>query len=594
MEAELLDKRQENNVEGNQNERTVCIQNLLKFLNQKQTEKEISKVTSEVEAVYKPQSKPYCFVTFKTTEARDAFIELAPSIRIKNKTIKVKSSKSNQDVFTRQKQQSMKEAKMNEKKRNKEVKIYTDIREKIIPYYQIDYNEQLTIKQDACKEIFKSIAKGVMDTVNLDFPLRRTWLNSYEDLTKDKNEDFFKLLETIKYVENWRDSPRNKIECTFGNKEGRVVIGFVLNNVNSNLEISNDLDMPTIDEGMRKMIKITEDFSNGLKSPSDDTLSLKAFDFSTKSGFFRNLAIRKSMSKNELVLKLVVNTSKDTEEYHHLVNNIKSWYSPKMLPDHEIVGFVIETYEGISNSIPNDKNSQEIVMGDRNYVYDSFMEKLFKIPIDGFFQVHLKPAETLFKEIEKILNIDENTVLLDICAGTGSFGITLGEKAKEVVFIEMESSACDMIKSNIYLNWDIKQDGNGVPNDAANTQASHELIEVNDRVLRIYNDKIENCIEEIHTLYSSKALRIIALVDPPRAGLHPSVAKTLRTFKGVDELVFVSCDFKQAKQNIISLCAEETKRVRGPPFSPLKVIPFDIFPLTPHYETVVHLKRLYE
>ena len=37
---------------------------------------------------------------------------------------------------------------------------------------------------------------------------------------------------------------------------------------------------------------------------------------------------------------------------------------------------------------------------------------------------------------------------------------------------------------------------------------------------------------------------IIAIEDPPRAGLHPDVTKALRTFIGLNKLVFVSCDLK--------------------------------------------------
>lgn len=593
MESELLDKRDEDQIEENSNERTVCIQNIIKFLNQKQTEKEIAKVAKDYESVYKPQGKTYCFVTFKTLEAKDLFMDEAPTLKIKNKSIKVKNNKSNQNINTRQKQQANKESRMDERRKNKEVKMYSDIREKIIPYYQIDYHEQLRMKEDACRDIFKSIAGAVMDTVNKDFPLRKQWLISYDEFKKDGKDDFSNMVENIKHVDDWEESPRNKMDCTFGNKDGRVVLGFVLNNVYSDLEISNDLDMPTIDKAMAKIMKITEDFANDFISTQTGEKNMRAFDFSTKEGFFRNLVVRKSMKCNELVLKLLINTSKDMPEYQSIVDQIKGYYKRDMVEGHEIVGFIIETYQGISNFIPNDKNSQELVFGDRNYVFDYFLDKKFKIPIDGFFQVHLKPAENLFKEIEKLLEIDENTVLLDICAGTGSFGITLGEKAKEVVFIEMESSACDMIKSNIYLNWNIDSANNDEQTDTQKP-LTHEIININNKIMRIYNNKIEDCIEEIHSLYSGKDLRILAIVDPPRAGLHPSVAKTLRTFKGVDELIFVSCDFKQAKQNIIALCIEESKRVRGPPFSPLKVIPFDIFPLTPHYETVIHLKRLYE
>ena len=36
--------------------------------------------------------------------------------------------------------------------------------------------------------------------------------------------------------------------------------------------------------------------------------------------------------------------------------------------------------------------------------------------------------------------------------------------------------------------------------------------------------------------------RIVAIVDPPREGLHPKVIQALRRCKGLDELVYISCN----------------------------------------------------
>jgi tRNA (uracil-5-)-methyltransferase len=39
-----------------------------------------------------------------------------------------------------------------------------------------------------------------------------------------------------------------------------------------------------------------------------------------------------------------------------------------------------------------------------------------------------------------------------------------------------------------------------------------------------------------------KGVTVIGIVDPPRSGLHPSVVTALRTCKGLDRLVYVSCN----------------------------------------------------
>ena len=42
--------------------------------------------------------------------------------------------------------------------------------------------------------------------------------------------------------------------------------------------------------------------------------------------------------------------------------------------------------------------------------------------------------------------------------------------------------------------------------------------------------------------------RMVAIVDPPRAGLHPKAVTALRAATDIKTLVYVSCDAKAAMQ----------------------------------------------
>lgn len=44
------------------------------------------------------------------------------------------------------------------------------------------------------------------------------------------------------------------------------------------------------------------------------------------------------------------------------------------------------------------------------------------------------------------------------------------------------------------------------------------------------------------TSISTNKLKFVAVVDPPRSGLLMNVAKSLRTCKGLDKLIYVSCN----------------------------------------------------
>ena len=63
----------------------------------------------------------------------------------------------------------------------------------------------------------------------------------------------------------------------------------------------------------------------------------------------------------------------------------------------------------------------------------------------------------------------------------------------------------------------------------------------------------------------------MGVVDPPRGGLHKDVLRALRTTRGLNTLVYVSCNPVSLFSNLVELCGPESKRRRGPGFVPLKI-----------------------
>jgi tRNA (uracil-5-)-methyltransferase len=49
-------------------------------------------------------------------------------------------------------------------------------------------------------------------------------------------------------------------------------------------------------------------------------------------------------------------------------------------------------------------------------------------------------------------------------------------------------------------------------------------------------------LPEISKKYSDSKNNIVGIVDPPRGGLHRDVLKALRTCRGLNKLVYVSCN----------------------------------------------------
>lgn len=45
---------------------------------------------------------------------------------------------------------------------------------------------------------------------------------------------------------------------------------------------------------------------------------------------------------------------------------------------------------------------------------------------------------------------------------------------------------------------------------------------------------------------------VIAVLDPPRNGVHASVIRAIRDAKHIDRVVYISCDSKQATDNFVA------------------------------------------
>lgn len=70
--------------------------------------------------------------------------------------------------------------------------------------------------------------------------------------------------------------------------------------------------------------------------------------------------------------------------------------------------------------------------------------------------------------------------------------------------------------------------------------------------------------------------------------------KCLRTCRGLDRLVYVSCNAQSQVRDLAFLCYQTKKKRKGPPFKVVKCVGADLFPHTSHIESIVLLERSYD
>jgi len=172
----------------------------------------------------------------------------------------------------------------------------------------------------------------------------------------------------------------------------------------------------------------------------------------------------------------------------------------------------------------------------------------FQLSHTSFFQTNTLGAEVLYSAIGEALEAPKKGRLLDLYCGTGSIGITMADRFDEVFGIEEVESAVHDAEVNAKAN--------GV-------------------VARYRCAKVEAALDDL-----GPGAHVV--VDPPRAGLHPKVAKHLAQTKA-KSLVYVACKPGSLGRDAAML-AEGGWRLEA-------LWTVDLFPHTGHIEMVARFGR---
>lgn len=172
----------------------------------------------------------------------------------------------------------------------------------------------------------------------------------------------------------------------------------------------------------------------------------------------------------------------------------------------------------------------------------------FAIHPNSFFQTNTAMAEALVGRVRALLAPRRPAVLLDLYCGVGLFGICLAGDAGRVVGVEIDPEAIEAARANAAAN--------GVANATYHAAKAESLVWETERP-------------------------DVVIVDPPRAGLHPKVVKTLLE-KLPERIVYVSCNYE-------SFCREWKELGKAYELSSVEAL--DLFPHSPHVELVSLLER---
>jgi len=292
---------------------------------------------------------------------------------------------------------------------------------------------------------------------------------------------------------------------------------------------------------------IQDQIANNILCLVQDLAKEKAippYDPITHNGFLRNLVIRKSQNTDDIMINFVT-SYEETSILQPIVKSLIKYFN---------------NIKSIVNNINSKKGNTsygeyEILLYGNPVIIEKINKYEFEISSNSFFQTNTNQAENLYSIAKKMGDFNCDDILFDLYCGTGSTSIFMSDSLKKVYGFEIVESAIDDAYRNSKRN------------------------------------KTENCIffsvnldKNFTKIIKSENLPNpnILLLDPPRAGIHPKLLKDLIQLQ-TNKIIYISCNpTTQARD--LSQFLESGYNLK-------KLAMIDMFPHTPHIETVVLITK---
>ena len=265
---------------------------------------------------------------------------------------------------------------------------------------------------------------------------------------------------------------------------------------------------------------------------------LMAYHQKSRSGFLRYLTIREGKNTQEFLFHLITTEGK-LPGINELVDEIDRAVEGRWGLVHSVTG----RKAGVAHG-----ERSRVIWG-MGYIRETIGDLTFRVSPDSFFQTNTHQGEKLYRTIREFAGLTGNEVLFDLYCGTGIIGLFCAKKARKVIGVEIVGEAIrDAVRN---AEW------NGITN------------------IRFIEGDARKILDDLPKVD-------VAVCDPPRPGLHPRVLEKLAEMEP-ERIGYVSCN-PYVMGNDLSRFIEYL-------YKPVKVQCFDMFPQTPHIETVVLLER---
>ena len=258
-------------------------------------------------------------------------------------------------------------------------------------------------------------------------------------------------------------------------------------------------------------------------------------------GLMRNLIVRTSTTGE--VMAIVVFGENDPQRIDALLQ-----HTAEKFPQITSLMYVVNTK--LNDTI----GDLDILLYKGNdHIFEQMEGLRFKIGAKSFYQTNSLQAYELYKIARDFAALTGAETVYDLYTGTGTIANFVARQCRKVVGVEYVPEAIEDAKVNARLN--------GIGNAV------------------FYAGDMKDVLNE--RFIAENGRPDVVILDPPRAGIHEDVARTILTAAPA-RIVYVSCNPATQARDVALL--DGAYRVT-------KIQPVDMFPHTHHVENVVQLMR---
>jgi len=273
-----------------------------------------------------------------------------------------------------------------------------------------------------------------------------------------------------------------------------------------------------------------------------DEYAVSIYDETTGQGLLRHIYIRQAEATGQLMTCLVCTSGK----LPHV---------PELLGS-------LTAVPGMTSIMVNvNARDTNVVLGDREFtlwgqdaITDILCGRHIRLSPRSFYQVNRRQAQRLYTIAADAAHLSGTETLLDLYCGTGTIGLSMADRVKTLIGVEIVPAAVEDARRNA--------EQNGIANarflcaDAGRAAAQ---------------------------LAAEGVQPDVVILDPPRKGCDLALIQTVAQRMSPHKIVYVSC--------APATLARDLGEFARLGYETARITPVDMFPRTAHVETVVLMTK---